>query len=98
MSPLPLRSHSSAGFAHQNSGDGSGPLRNGSSALLRLESLAEAPSTLGISASLLQNLVSSAYVSDWEIDPQRLTLCERPDGSVWELGRGAYSRVGVRGG
>lgn len=65
-------------------------LRHGSSALLRLESIRQGS---GINASLLQNLVASAHVSDWEIDPQRLKLCERPDGSVWELGRGAYSRV-----
>lgn len=66
------------------------PLRHGSSAIMRLESLRKGS---GINASLLQNMVASAHVSDWEIDPKRLTLCERPDGSVWELGRGAYSRV-----
>ncbi|KAK9812676.1 hypothetical protein WJX72_001681 [[Myrmecia] bisecta] len=31
--------------------------------------------------------------SDWEIAPQELAICRRPDGSEWELGTGASGRV-----
>ena len=32
--------------------------------------------------------------SDWQIDQQDITLCQRPDGRLWELGAGASAKVG----
>ena len=32
--------------------------------------------------------------SDWEIGPEDLTICTRPDGRQWLLGTGAFSTVG----
>lgn len=31
--------------------------------------------------------------SDWQIDQHDLTLCQRPDGRLWELGAGASAKV-----
>lgn len=31
--------------------------------------------------------------SDWQIDQQDITLCQRPDGRLWELGAGASAKV-----
>ena len=33
--------------------------------------------------------------SDWEIGPEDLTICTRPDGRQWLLGTGAFSTVGL---
>lgn len=30
---------------------------------------------------------------DWRIEPQRLEVCKRPDGSYWKLGGGGYGEV-----
>jgi len=32
--------------------------------------------------------------SDWEIVPDELEICRRPDGSEWTLGSGASAKVG----
>ena len=33
--------------------------------------------------------------SDWQIDQEDITICQRPDGRLWELGSGASAKVGV---
>ncbi|KAL4443807.1 hypothetical protein ABPG75_011544 [Micractinium tetrahymenae] len=32
-------------------------------------------------------------LSDWEVSPNELEICRRPDGSLWQLGAGGYGRV-----
>lgn len=34
--------------------------------------------------------------SDWEIDADDVAICLRPDGRKWELGAGAFSKVGLK--
>ena len=37
--------------------------------------------------------VVPGLLSDWEINPNEITIMTRPDGSEWELGKGAAGRV-----
>ncbi len=32
--------------------------------------------------------------SDWEVSDDQIEICKRPDGSDWELGAGAFGKVG----
>ena len=32
--------------------------------------------------------------SDWEVSGDQIEICKRPDGMDWELGAGAFGKVG----
>ena len=34
-------------------------------------------------------------LGDWEIKPEDIEICKRPDGSDWRLGEGAFGTVSL---
>ena len=40
--------------------------------------------------------INNIPFSDWEIDADDVAICLRPDGRKWEVGAGAFSKVGCR--
>ncbi|KAK9902754.1 hypothetical protein WJX75_004977 [Coccomyxa subellipsoidea] len=48
---------------------------------------------LALASLSKKSLTLPGMQSDWEIDPDELEICRRPDGTEWELGSGASARV-----
>ncbi len=48
---------------------------------------------LALASLSKRSLTLPGMGSDWEIDPDELEICRRPDGTEWELGSGASAKV-----
>lgn len=59
---------------------------------LMLPPMQEALHLAALSRKSLTQLPGLA--SDWEINPDELEICHKPDGSEWVLGSGASAKVG----
>jgi hypothetical protein len=56
-------------------------------------SSAPVQSVLQMAALTRKSISLPGLGNDWEVEPEDLEICRRPDGSEWELGSGASAKV-----